>query len=63
MKAYSCCSGGVMFVEDGIERGTNKEKSKAKSYKDIVGDDAQKKPMREKIFGVFFKNDKASKVA
>ena len=62
MKAYSCSSGGVMFVPDAIERGTNKQ-SKAQSYKDIVGDDAPKKPLREKIFGVFFKENKTREVA
>jgi len=62
MKAYSCSSGGVMFVPDEIERGTNKE-HKAKSYKDIAGDDAQKKPLRERILGVFVKDKRQSKVA
>lgn len=59
MKGYSCSSGGVMFVEETIIRETNKQslqKNEARSYKDIVGDDqADKKPMREKIFGVFVK--------
>lgn len=60
MKAYSCSSGGVIFVEDDIERATNKASSK--SYKDIVGSD-DKKPLREKIFGVFKIEKKQSKVA
>lgn len=60
MKAYSCSSGGVMFVEDEIERATNK--SQSKSYKDIVGSD-DKKPLREKIFGVFKIEKRQSEVA
>lgn len=62
MKAYSCCSGGVMFVPDEIERCTNKE-SKPRSYKDIVGEDAEEKPIRKKLFGLFFKKKEASKAA
>lgn len=61
MEAYSCSSGGVMFVSEAIERGTNKQK--AQSYKDIVGDDAPKVPLREKIFGVIFQSDKKIKAA
>jgi len=60
MKAYSCSSGGVIFVEDEIERATNKAQSK--SYKDIVGAE-DKKPLREKIFGIFKLDKKQSKVA
>lgn len=60
MKAYSCSSGGVMFVEDEIERATNKQQSK--SYKDIVGVD-EKKPFRDKIFGVFKSDKKKAKAA
>jgi len=60
MKAYSCSSGGVMFVEDEIERATNKAKSK--SYKDIAGAD-EKKSIRDKIFGVFKIEKKHPKVA
>ena len=52
MRACSGCSGGVMFIEDAIERSTNKQR--AVSYKEIAGEDAAKKPIREKIFGVFF---------
>jgi len=63
MKAYSCSSGGVMFVDDEIVRETNKQ-SKTRSYKDIVGDDAgERKPLREKIFGVFVKNNKKTRAA
>ena len=61
MVAYSCSSGGVMFVDEKIERKTNKQKSV--SYKDIAGEDAQKKPLRDKIFGVIFKRDQNAKVA
>ena len=65
MKAYSSCSGGVMFVEDEIERSTNKtvKTSKAKSYKDIIGKDADAKPLRDKIFGIFVRKKDASKAA
>ena len=51
MKACSSASGGVMFVEDSIERCTNKQR--AKSYKDIVGEEGSKTPIRDKILGVF----------
>ena len=61
MEAYSCSSGGVMFVSETIERRTNKQK--ARSYKEIAGEDAVKTPLREKIFGVIFQADKKSKVA
>ena len=60
MKAYSCSSGGVMFVDEQIERATNKQQSK--SYKDIVGAD-EKKPLRDKIFGVFKIEKKQPKAA
>lgn len=60
MVAYSCSSGGVMFVADAIERGTNKQKSK--SYKDIAGGDV-KKPLREKIFGAIFQKDRETEAA
>ena len=61
MEAYSCSSGGVMFVSEEIERGTNKQEPR--SYKDIVGDDAAKNPLSEKIFGIIFQTDKKSKAA
>ena len=63
MKAYSCCSGGVMFVPEEIERGTNKgaKTPSSVSYKEIAG--AEKKPLREKIFGVFIRDNKKTKVA
>lgn len=50
MKAYSSCSGGVMFVPDDVERATNKQQ-KPKSYKEIAGE--TEKPFRDKILGVF----------
>jgi len=44
MKAISTGSGAVMFVPDEIER-----KSKARSYKDIVGEQDQKADFHRKI--------------
>ena len=61
MKACASCSGGVMFVPDAIERVTNKQQSK--SYNEIVGEDAQQKPVREKIFGVFKRDNRKARVA
>ena len=61
MKAIASCSGGVMFVPETIERRTNKQKSQ--SYKDIAGEDKKPSSLRDKIFGVVFKNNKQSNVA
>lgn len=53
MHAYSCCSGGVMFVSDEIERMV-----KPQSYKDFAHDEnADHK--RRKLFGRAPKVDKA----
>lgn len=49
MKAVSCCSGGVMFVPDSIEREKN-SKVVGQSYKDLVGEDSADDALREKIF-------------
>ena len=63
MKACASCSGGVMFVPETVERSTNKSRNMPRSYKDIAGEDSDKAPLREKIFGIFKINNKKAKVA
>tara|TARA_Y100000031_G_C8119153_1_gene337347 strand:+ start:388 stop:561 length:174 start_codon:yes stop_codon:yes gene_type:complete len=56
MIAYSSASGGVIFVEETLERKTN-----SISYKDLVKDE----PKQEKktLFGALFLKKKANKKA
>lgn len=57
MHAYSCCSGGVMFVPDEIEYT-----KKPKSYKDFVKEDNGELKKR-KLFGRKKADEKSSRKA
>ncbi|MGB0720215.1 MAG: hypothetical protein ACPGRX_07060 [Bdellovibrionales bacterium] len=71
MSSYSCCSGGVMYVAEEIERQTNAQLqselqsqpqygAQPQSYWDLIAEEATPAPKR-KLFGWFGRKEKAKK--